>query len=85
MIRFESVAVHTNKSNGSVVIDPTINFCFSQVRRSGFLKTTYEYHIVYNKAVDCWHGDVIDADGWRDLDFDEVDKIVKDKNLKELI
>lgn len=84
MIRFESVSVHTNE-NGSVVLDPTINFCFSQVKRVGLLKVTYEYHIWYNKVTRAWFGDVIDSDGWRDLTFSETDQLVKEKKLEELI
>lgn len=84
MIRFESVSVHTNE-NGSVVLDPTVNFCFSQVKRVGLLKVTYEYHIWYNKVTRAWFGDVIDSDGWRDLTFSETDQLVKEKKLEELI
>lgn len=84
MIRFESVSVHTNE-NGSVVLDPTVNFCFSRVKRVGLLKVTYEYHIWYNKVTRAWFGDVIDSDGWRDLTFSETDQLVKEKKLEELI
>lgn len=84
MIRFESVSVHTRK-NGSVIIDPTVNFCFSQAKRIGLLRVTYEYHIWYNKTTGTWFGDVIDSDGWRDLTISEINQLVKEKKLEELI
>lgn len=84
MIRFESVKLD-NLYNEGVQIIPTVVFAFTQICRSGILKVTKEYTITYDKSSELWSGEVIDCDGWRDLNQDEVIDIVKQKKLEGMI
>lgn len=84
MIRFESVKLD-NLYNEGVQITPTIVFAFTQICRSGLLKVTKEYTITYDKSSELWSGEVIDCDGWRDLNQDEVMDIVKQKKLEGMV
>lgn len=84
MIRFESVKLD-NLYNEGVQITPTVVFVFTQTCRSGLLKVTKEYTITYDKSSELWSGDVIDCDGWHDLNQDEVMDIVKQKKLEGMV
>ena len=84
MIRFESVKLDS-LSNEGAQITPTVVFAFTQICRSGLLKVTKEYTITYDKSSELWSGEVIDCDGWRDLNQDEVMDIVKQKKLEGMV
>lgn len=84
MIRFESVKLD-NLYNEGVQLTPTVVFAFTQTCRSGLLKVTKEYTITYDKSSELWSGEVIDCDGWHDLNQDEVMDIVKQKKLEGMV
>lgn len=84
MIRFESIKLDNLYDEG-VQLTPTVVFAFTQVCRSGLLKVTKEYTITYDKSSKLWSGEVIDCDGWHDLNQDEVMDIVKQKKLEGMV
>lgn len=84
MIRFESVKL----DNSPTFIARgyrLVVFAFTQTCRSGLLKVTKEYTITYDKSSELWSGEVIDCDGWHDLNQDEVMDIVKQKKLEGMV
>lgn len=83
MIKFDSVIL--NEENGKITIEPTTVFSFSDVVRNGLLKSTHEYTLTYFKYSKTWVGEVIDADGWRDLSTEEVMDIVGKRKLEGMI
>lgn len=43
---------------------------------AGILHCSHEYTIIYVPELDLWLGDVIDADGWHDIEGEELENVV---------
>ena len=84
MVRYNSVKAF-QQADGSVVIEPITTFNFSEAHVIGNLKAVFEYNMYLNENTGEWYGDVIDYDGWRDLNDDEVNDIVNRYRLEEKI
>ena len=84
MHRFESVKLNKLES-GAIEIEPIVIFTFTEIVRSGLLKTSLEYTIVYSKHDKNWSGDVIDSDGWHDLSDAAIKNLVSQYNLERMV
>lgn len=83
MVQYEGIQIVTSK-DGTVSFQPTLNFCFTKVRRNGLIKTTYEYTLTYNKHTHIWTGTVIDADGLSTLVSSKLNELIKEKRLDHI-
>ena len=84
MHRFESVKLNKLES-GAIEIEPIVIFTFTEIVRSGLLKTSLEYTIVYSKHDKTWSGDVIDSDEWHDLSDAAIKNLVSHYNLERMV
>lgn len=83
MARFESIKME--QLNGRTTLTPIIIFSFSEVFRSGLIKSSKEYTLVYDKVNKTWTGDVIEFGEWRTLTSQEVSSIMEYRNLERMI
>lgn len=83
MIKFDSAIMY--EDDKAIIIEPTTVFSFTDILRNGLLRSTHEYTITYLRYSKTWIGEVIDADGWRDLSKKEVNDIVEKRKLKGMI
>lgn len=84
MVKYKTVKAF-QKEDGSFVIEPIVAIGLTEVRKFGKLSTTFEYNLYRNDNTGEWHGDVIDCDGWRNLNEDEINNIIDRYRLEEKI
>lgn len=56
-----------------------------EVMRSGILRATKEYNLVYNPTTNEWFGDIIAYQQWCDLESEEVMRLREECGLDELV
>ena len=66
--------------------DTIINFSTIYAYTSlGTLRHSREFGLGYNCEKDEWFGDIIDADGWRSLEPEEIEEIIEGFGIKEAL
>ena len=60
-------------------------FSIDRSGSSGILHFSHETFVGYDLRTKTWTGDEINADGWVDLDADEINDLVKEYSLENLV
>lgn len=59
-----------------------LEFLIDESRSAGILHMTCEINLYYDLEDETWHGDIINADGWEDLDDEDIAEIVEKYDLE---
>lgn len=80
----EIVPIHGSiKKDGQ--LHDALEFFIDESRSAGILHMTCEISLYYDLEDGTWHGDVINTDGWEDLDDEDIAEIVEEYDLEEIV
>lgn len=80
----EIVPTHGSiEKNGQ--LHDALEFFIDESRSAGVLHMTCEISLYYDLEDGTWHGDVINTDGWEDLDDEDIAEIVEEYDLEDIV